>query len=123
MLVLKEAVSKFDIPRNKQNFTDAQGKPHPIWAKAIFKKSYKSFDELYQPKDADAERLTEREIWKQYMLPHAQCLHTAYMSYRRQAASFSDKKAAARAYIHKKMQCYKDMVHAVERIRGEPLTQ
>ena len=41
--------STFDIPVSEQNYTDAHNKTHPIWAKNLFTKEYKSFDELFVP--------------------------------------------------------------------------
>ena len=41
--------STFDIPLKEQNYTDAHNKTHPIWAKNLFTKEYKSFDELFVP--------------------------------------------------------------------------
>merc|ERR1711937_83983 len=67
--------SAFDIPVNEQNYTDTHNKTHPIWAKNLFTKEYRSFDEIFVPwKDGQGETLTSEQIYEHYVKPHAECL-------------------------------------------------
>ena len=71
--------SKFDIPISVQNYTDVHKKDHPIWAKNLFTKEYKSFDELFVPwSKTDKSPLSSSQIYEHYVKPHAMCLHKCY---------------------------------------------
>ena len=71
--------STFDIPVSEQNYTDSHNKTHPIWAKNMFTKEYKSFDDLFVPWNETLKApLSSNDIYDHYVKPHAQCLHSCY---------------------------------------------
>merc|ERR1712046_72159 len=96
----KKYKSKFDIPISEQNYTDAHKKDHPIWAKNLFTKEYKSFDEIFVPWKAGQEKpLSSSDIYEHYVKPHAICLHNCYQMIRKwRAKAGGDKKKLIKLY-------------------------
>ena len=117
----KKYNSTFDIPLAVKNYTDAHGKTHPIWAKNLFNKEWRSFDEIFKPPKGSKTNLTSAQTYTKYVQPHAECLHRAWIKYVR--ARSSGGSAAVKAYIKEKMACYKAQIHMIERLRGLPLTK
>ena len=100
----------YDIPISEQNYTDSHNKTHPIWAKPLFNKEYKSLDDLF----FGDEPLTSIGINKKFVAPHVRCLHTCYSDYTRNSFADSPSKdgespelTAIKKYGKCKIECYK----------------
>ena len=107
---------------SKQNYTDSHNKTHPIWAKNLFTKEYKSFDELFVPwNDSTKGSLSSAQIYAHYVKPHALCLHTCYTSAFRTQQKVT--KAVVKEYVKCKIGCYRKQVNMVEKLKGLPLTK